>query len=57
MNPDVKSKRPASFPTPDNLVKGLYQQRVPLKCAHEPVCGVRDPGGETGTLTIVAKAS
>ena len=63
-NPDVKSKWLLSppytrvpLPTPDNLVSGLYQQKVPLKCAHEPACGVWDPGGKMGTLTIVAKAS
>ena len=56
-NPDVKSKQPAPFPTLDNLVRGLYQQRVPLKCAHEPASGVQDPGDETGTLTVVVKVS
>jgi len=57
LNPDVKSKWPASFPTLDNLVRGLYQQRVPLKCTHEPACGVQDTGGEMGTLAVVVKAS
>jgi len=53
----MKSKQPAPFPTLENLVRGLYQQRVPLKCTHEPVCGVWDAGGEMGTLTVVAEAS
>jgi len=47
----------APCPTPDNLVERLYQQRVPLKYAHEPMSGVQDPGDKMGTLTMVIKVS
>jgi len=52
-NPDTKSKwlHPALHQT--IWLANSNQQKVSLKCAHEPASGVWDPGSKTGTLTIV----
>jgi len=56
-NPDMKSKwlHPALHWT--IWLVNSNQQRVSLKCAHEPASEVWDPGSKIGTQTIVIEVS
>jgi len=56
-NPDTKSKQLHTALHWTIWLANSSQQRVSLKCAHEPASRVWDPGNKTGTQTIVTEVS